>query len=435
MSPPTPSDQAGARNGERTAGRHGWAQAVVAVLAGLIVMGVVAALGLWAAGAMDLPDNAFPRVVAATVVTAVGGTVVFSGDAGVIADSQAGLTVIPLSVTLAGALVFAAGFLRPLRHRAVAGAPELAGWAARIAVLWVPALAGLAWFARQDFKISLGNGTIGAIGDLFGTTPKAGFKADVPQTLGFGLLWLAGVFVLALLVSPGAPLPARLLRFQESVRPAAYAMVALLLACVAVGLVIGLVTAATRGHVPETFAVLLLGLPNLVWLGFTIGLGATWHGRVDGPFGLPMPHLLDQVLRTPDVSTLNLRSLGDYDGKLWWLLLVDAVLLLGAAFLMAARSPARMRAWQHAAHMAVALALTVLMICLVGRVSAHYGLSILGFGDVGGGLKGELFLKPQVWSALGFAVLWGLVTGFLGGLLAKRVRRKGEVKPTAPEGR
>lgn len=399
----------------------------MAVLAGLIAMGVVAALGLWAAGAADLPDNAFPRVVAATVVTAVGGTVELAGDAGAIAGTKAGLTVIPLSVTLTGALVLAAGFLRPLRHRAVAGAPELAGWAARMAVLWVLGLVGLALLARQNFTVDLGNGTIGDIGNLFGATPKVGFKTDVARTLGFGVLWLAGVFVVALLVSRRAPLPARLVRFQESVRPAAYAMVVLLLVYVALGVVVALVAAATRGHVPATFAVILLGMPNVAWLTLTIGLGATWNGRVDGPFGLPMPHVLDEVLRTRDVSALNLRSLADHDGRWWWLVVVDAVLLLAVAFVMAARSPARMRAWQHAVHMAVALALTVLMICLLGRISAHYGLSILGIGDLGGGLKGELFLKPEVWTALGLAVLWGLVTGFLGSLLAKGVHRRGEV--------
>lgn len=288
-------------------------------------------------------------------------------------------------------------------------------------------LIGLALAARQTFQVDLGNGTIGAIGDLFGATPEVGFKADMAQTLVFGVLWLVGVLVIALLVARGAPLPARLLRFQESVRPAAYAMVLLLLTCVGIGAVIGLVVAATRGHAAETFAVMLLGLPNVVWLAFTIGLGATWNGRVDGPFGLPMPHLLDEVLRTPDISAVNLRTLSDYDGRIWWLVVIDAVLLLGAAFLMAARSPARVRAWQHALHMALALALTVLMICLLGRISAHYGLSILGLGDIDGGLKGEIFLKPQVWGALGFAVLWGLVTGLLGALLAKGVRRRGEV--------
>ncbi|MGX4694092.1 streptophobe family protein [Streptomyces sp. JNUCC 63] len=389
-------------------------------------MGVVAALGLWAAGATGLPGNAFPRVVAATVVTAVGGSVELSGNAGVLAETHAGITVFPLSVTLAGALVVARGFLRPLRHRAVAGARELAGWAARIAVLWLLALIGLALGARQTFAVDLGNGVLGAIGGLFGVEPEVGFTAQVPLTVLFGLLWLAGVLVLALLVAPGAPLPARLLRFREPVRPAAYAMVVLLLACVVVGLVVALVTAATRGHPADHFAVILLGLPNLTWLAFTIGLGATWHGRVDGPFGLPVPHLLDQVLRTPDVSTLDLGTLAEHDGRVWWLVVVDAVLLLGAAFLMAARSPARMPAWRHALRMAVALVLTVLTICAVGRISAHYGLSLLGIGNVGGNLSGELLLIPRLWSALGLAALWGLVTGFLGALPAARVRRRGE---------
>ena len=111
--------------------------------------------------------------------------------------------MIPLSVTLVGALVIAAGFLRPLRHRAVAGATELAGWAARIAVLWLAALLGLALAARQTFEVSLGD-----VGDFFGTSADVGFETAVAPTLFFGLLWLAGVLALALLVSRGAPLPA-----------------------------------------------------------------------------------------------------------------------------------------------------------------------------------------------------------------------------------
>ncbi|WP_405855256.1 streptophobe family protein [Streptomyces sp. NBC_01515] len=426
MTPRTPSDQAVAQ--------HGWLQALATMLAGVLGMGLVSALGLWAAGATDLPDGAFPRVVTATVVTAVGGTMKLTGNAGSLADTKAGLTVIPLSVTLTGALLTAAGFLRPLRHRAVASGAELAGWAARIAVLWLLALIGLALGARQKFSISLGTGTLGDIGDLLGASPEVGFEADVPQTVLFGLLWLAGVLILALLVSPGAPLPARLLRFHASVRPAAFAVVALLVTYVALGVVLALVVAATRGYAAQTFALILLGMPNLVWLALTIGLGATWNGRVDGPFGLPVPRLLNEVLRTPDISTLNLRSLAAHDNGVWWLLAVNAVLLLSAAFLMAARSPAHVRAWQHAVHLAIAFALAVLMICLVGRTSAHYGLSLLGIGDVGGGLSGDLFLKPEVWSAMGLAALWGLIAGFLGALLARPVHRRGEVEiPAQPQ--
>ncbi|MBQ0910395.1 streptophobe family protein [Streptomyces sp. RM99] len=404
--------------------RHGWPQALATVLAGLVAMGVVAALGLWAAGATDLPDNAFPRVVTATVVTAVGGALELSGDAGGFAETDAGLTVLPLSVTLTGALVVGRGFLRPLRHRAVAGAAELAGWAGRIAVLWLAALLGLSFAARQTFEVSLGEGLLDDLGDLFGVAPRVGFTTDVPLTVLFGLLWLAGVLLSALLVSRRAPLPGRLLRLHTSVRPAAYAMLALLLAYVVVGALVGLVVAGTRGHPADTFAVLLLGLPNLAWLALTVGLGATWDGRVEGPFGLPMPHVLDEVLRKPDVAALNLGSLTERDGRWWWLLVVAAVLLLAAGVLLARRSPAAVPAWLHAVHMAVALALTVLMIGLVGRISAHYGLSVLGIGDLGGGLAGQLFLRPRLWAAVGLALPWGLVTGFLGALLARRVGRR-----------
>ncbi|WP_373310876.1 streptophobe family protein [Streptomyces alanosinicus] len=418
VSPPTVS--------ARPVARHGWAPAVAAVLTGLAVMVLVAALGLWAAGAADLPDGAFPRVVAATLVTAVGGSVKLSGNAGALAQTHAGLTVIPLSVTLAGALVTGAGFLRPLRHRAVASAGELAGWAARIAVLWLLALIGLAFAARQSFAVDVGSGTLSDLTGLFDAAPKIGFTTDVPLTVLFGMLWLAGVLLLALLVARGAPLPGRLLRCQESVRPAAHAMVVLLLAYVAVGLVTALITAAIRGHASATFALILLGLPNLAWLALTLGLGATWNGRVDGPFGLPMPHVLDVILRTPDVSALDLGSLTAYDGRWWWLLVVDAILLLAVAFRMAARSPARVRLWQHAVRLAVALALTVLMICLTGRVSAHYGLSLLGIGNLGGGLSGELFLRPRLWQAVGLGALWGLAAGFLGALLARPLHRRHE---------
>ncbi|MEU6888563.1 streptophobe family protein [Streptomyces viridosporus] len=417
MSSPTLSDRAVAR--------HGWAQAFVTVLGGLVAMGAVAALGLWAAGAADLPDGSFPPVVAAIMIMSVGGTVKLSGDIGVLAGTEGGLTVLPLSVTLTGALVIGWGFLRPLRHRAVAGASELAGWAARIAALWLLALLVLALAARHTFEISLGDGPLGDLGDLFGITPEVGFSTDVPPAVLIGLVWLAGVLVLALLVARGAPLPGRLLRLQTSVRPAAHATVQLLLAYVVIGLAVALAVAATRGHPAETFAVILLGLPNVAWPALTIGLGATWDGRVEGPFGLPMPHVLDEVLRTPDVTALNLGTLAEHDGRVWWLVVVDAVLLLATAFVMAALSPARIRLWQHAVHLAVALALAVLTICLMARIDARLGLSVLGIGDLGEGFSGQVLLRPRLWSALGLALLWGLVTGFVGALLEREVRRRG----------
>ncbi|CAM5285246.1 hypothetical protein SNARM312S_02982 [Streptomyces narbonensis] len=265
-------------------------------------------------------------------------------------------------------------------------------------------------------------------------TPSVGFRTDVGPTLFYGFLWILGVLVVALLVSRRTPLPPRLVRYHEPVRPAAHAMLLLLLAYVAVGLVIGIVVAATKGHVVETLAVLLLGLPKWPGRGLGVGIGGSWEGRVEGPFGLPMPQVLDAVLReggdSTDLSTVDLSSLAAEDGRAWWLLPIAVVLVLAAAFAAAVRSPARTRLWQHSLHVGVAFALTMLVVAPLTLVEARFGLSILGIGELEA-LGGEVVLRPDVWKTVGFALLWGLVFGLIGGLLASRVHRKGEVE-TAP---
>ncbi|MFI1388275.1 streptophobe family protein [Streptomyces griseoaurantiacus] len=405
-----------------------WLHALAAVLATFLTMLCTAALGLAAAGATALPAGAFPRVVLATVVAALGGTVTLDGHAGDLAGSRGDLTVMPLSVALAGALVLAAAFRR---H---APGTHPGAYAARILALWLPALLTVSLTAHHTFTVPLGEGTLGDLGEILGLSPEIGFTTDVPVTVLLGLVWAAGVLALTALASRALPLPRPLV----AARPVAYAMVGLLLVCLAVGAVIGLVVAATRGHPARTLAVLLLGLPNVVWPVFTLGLGARWDGRVDGPFGLPMPRLLDEVLRTPEVSTLDLGALARHDGRVWWLVVVDAVLVLSAGYAAALRSPARLPLWRHAVRTGLALAATVLAVCAVCRISAHYGLSLIGVGDLGGGLSGVLFLRPRVWPAVGLALAWGLAGGLLGGLAARRVRPsvggRGRRAPFLPHG-
>ncbi|MFF9474233.1 streptophobe family protein [Streptomyces roseolus] len=415
-------------------------QALAAVVAGYLAMGVTAALGLWAAGAADLPGG-FAAVLAAVVVMAAGGQVEIAGSAGSLAGTQGQLTAMPLTVTLVGALVTGAVFLRPLRHHAVARAGGLAARAAAVTALWLAALAGLSAVARHDFRLAIDVGDPQEpLTDLFGelldaAEPTVGFRTLVGPTLGYGLLWILGVLLVALLVSRRSPLPARVLRHHEAVRPVASAMLLLLLAYVAIGLVVGLVVAATKGHAAETLAVLLLGLPNVSWLALGVGIGGSWEGSVDGPFGLPMPQLLDTVLRGgdgPDLSTVDLPSLAAQDGRAWWLLPVAAVLVLAAAFVAAVRSPARFRPWHHALHVGVAFALTMLAITPLTLVEARVGLSILGIGDLAA-LGGEVVLRPEVWRTAGLALVWGLLAGFLAGLLATGVRHRGQVPPGADE--
>ncbi|MGW2404176.1 streptophobe family protein [Streptomyces sp. NPDC001739] len=429
---PAPAGPGPVRPGGVPAAFRAWGQALGAAAAGLLTMIVVAALGLWAAGATDLPGGAFPSVVAAAVVVAAGGSIGLTGDAGIIVQADAALDVVPLSVTLAGALVTTAVFLLPLRHRAVAGTAELLARIARTAVCWLVLLLLIALAARHSFRISVGNDLADELGAELGTTPTVGFRPDLGATLGFGLLWVLAVLALTFLVSRRAPLSSRLLHYQDSLRPPAFAMVLTLLVYVAIALVIAIIELITGDHPTDTLAVIFLGLPNLAWMALGIGTGGGWTGHVDKAIGLPLPHVLDRVLRTHEQGTLDLGSLAEQDGRVWWLPVVAAVVLLTAAFLAAVRSPARRPAWRHAVDLAVALALTLFVVGMLTRVYAHYGLSLIGIGDLGGNLGGQVTLQPQLLRLVGVGAAWGLVTGFLGSLLARGVRHRGEVRDDGP---
>ncbi|MGW3077761.1 MULTISPECIES: streptophobe family protein [unclassified Kitasatospora] len=432
---------------------RGWLEALAVVVAGLVAMAAVAALGLWLAGADDLPDGGVPAVLAATLALAVGGTVRLDGGAGDFAAVGAEISAMPLSVSVAGAVTMAEVFLRQLRFRAVAGGGELLGRIGRTVLLWLLALVLITLGARHTFVVPLGDDLAQSIGGALGLTPEVGFHADGPTTVGIGLAWLLVVLALTFAVSRRAPLPAALVRHQLAVRPAAFALWSVLLAYLVIGAVAGVLTVIVHGNARQTLAVLLLALPNLVWLAFGLGLGAEWHGRLIGALGLPVPKPLSAVLRTSEggQATVDLGTLAEQDARSWWLLPLAAVLLLAAAFLAAARSPRTVRLWQHAVRFALSAAVTMLLVGLWTRVDADYGLSVLGVGLGRGGLgdllgavlggnsplaalgSGSLTLSPVLWTAVPLAAGWGLVAGALGALLATRVRHRGEVAGAGEE--
>ncbi|MEV6978328.1 streptophobe family protein [Kitasatospora sp. NPDC093806] len=429
---------------------RGWLDAVAVVLAGLVAMAAVAALGLWAAGADALPGGGFPYVLAATLTLAVGGSVELDGGAGFFASVDAGITAMPLTVGLVGALTMAEVFLRQLRFRAVAGGGELLGRAARTAVIWLAALGLLCVAARHTFTVPLGGGLIEELGGALGLNPEVGFHADPLSTLGLGLLWLAVVLAATFAVSRRAPLPRSLVPFQQAVRPAAFTMLLVLLGYVVIGVAAAVGTVIAHGNARQTAALALLALPNLVWLAFGVGLGAEWQGQLSGAIGLPVPKPLAAVLRVGEGGdgTVSLGTLAEQDGRAWWLLPLAAVMMLAAGVLAAYRSPRGVRLWQHAVRLGAAAAVTVLLIGVWTRVSADYGLSVLGVGLGEGGLGdvlesvlgpalgpaapaaalagGRLTLSPELWTAVPLAAGWGLVAGGLGGLAASHLGRRGE---------
>ncbi|MER5355978.1 streptophobe family protein [Kitasatospora sp. NPDC002551] len=428
---------------------RGWLDAAAVVLAGLAAMALVAALGLWAAGADTLPGGGFPAVLAGTLALAVGGSVGLDGGAGFFASVDAGITAMPLSVGLAGALTMAEVFLRQLRYRAVAGGRELLGRAARTAVVWLVALALLCAAARHTFTVPLGEGLAEQLGSALGLNPEVGFHADPASTLGLGLLWLLVVLAATFAVSRRAPLPRSLVPFQQAVRPAAFAMLLVLLGYVVLGVAAAIGTAAAHGQARQVAALALLALPNLVWLAFGVGLGGEWHGHLVGALGLPVPQPLAAVLRGGEGQdgTVSLGTLAEQDARAWWLLPLAAVLMLAAGVLAAHRSPRGVPIWQHAVRLAAAAAVTVLLVGVWTRVSADYGLSVLGVGLGEGGLGdllgsvlgpavgavgpaaaltgGTLTLDPRLWTLVPLAAAWGLLAGALGALAANRLPRRG----------
>lgn len=396
-----------------------WSEALATVLLALLAMSATAALGLWCAKAGDLPEGAFPAVLAATVLMAVGIPIDLTGSAAFVAEAHGGITALPLSVTLVGVLTAGAVFLRPMRRHAVVTPAELAGRAARTAVLWVGLLQLLRLPAQHSFTLSTGEPLLDELGQAVGAAPTVGFRAAALPTLGYGLLWVVAVLAGALAVSRRAPLPTALLRYHVAVRPAGHAVLVLLVACTGIGLVAGLVSAVTDGHARNTLAVVLLALPNLAWMAFAIGLGGSWHGHVDGSLGLPMPHVLASVLKTSSSRdvTLDLGSLAQQDGRAWLLAVLAGVLLMLTGIATALRSPAGLRLWQYALHLAVALGIAMLLIGLLTRITAAYGLSLLGLGGSGG-----VSLQPDLLLTVALGVLWGAVAGVLGGLLVRRLR-------------
>lgn len=199
---------------------------VAAVGWSLIVMASVAGLGLHLLGAdaagTGAAEGSLGAMTAAAVVLAIGGTVTPSGDVSVLGvigtGAETSLDVMPLGVSLAGALVLAPLFLRSLR--AGAGHGETAARVVVLAALFVATAAGLAWVGhdvvtldgtpplpRTPAKVEIpGIGDIGGllpdrVGDLIGARTRVGFSVELgPTLLGAGL-WVLAVLALALLVS------------------------------------------------------------------------------------------------------------------------------------------------------------------------------------------------------------------------------------------
>ncbi|WP_055533784.1 streptophobe family protein, partial [Streptomyces alboniger] len=406
--------------------------AVAAVSWSLVGMAATAALALHLLGADSV--GALGPMAAATVALGAGGSVTPSGDVSAFgldgAEATTAIDIAPLGVGLVGALLLAHFFLRSLRGAGVVITPvELVARVGSVLALLVAMLAGLAWVGHDVVTIDgeqlgidkgidkgieegldrlpdgIGDklpGGLGDIGDIGGLLPdrlgdlaeakaSVGFSVDTAPTLLGGTLWAAGVLLIALLASRRTPLPRGLDVLHRVVRPAASALVTVVLVAVAAGFAAAAYAMIGDDHPRRIAGAALLGAPNGVWLGVPVGLLVPWDGRATGVLVRFLPDPVDDLLTGPSDKALTLGRLAELDGRVWLLGVAAVLMMLFAGVLTAVRTPEAGGAVGFAGRCGVRLgAVTAvglpLLVWLTG-VSADASLSVFGFDAFGAGIE------------------------------------------------
>lgn len=339
--------------------------AVASVSWALIGMAGTAVLGLRLLDA-DAAGSLGP-MTAAVVALGAGGSVTPDGDVSAFglkgAEAHTAIEITPLGVSLVGALFLSFFFLRSLRAAGVVVSPaELLARVGAVVALFVAMTGGLAWAGHDVVTIdgaSLGlddlpggdggggleipglgdvSGDIGGllpdrVGDLVDARAAVGFTVDTAPTLLGGLVWSAGVLLIALLASRRTPLPRGCEAVHRVVRPAVSALVTVALTAVAAWAAIG-------DDRPRRIAgAALLGAPNGVWLGLPVGLFVPWDGRATGALVGVLPAPLDDLLGSGTGEPVTLGRLTEPDGRVWLLGVAAALTMLLAGVLTAARTP------------------------------------------------------------------------------------------------
>lgn len=357
---------------------------VVAAVVALAAMAGVAAAGLFLLDADRI--GAFGGLTAAVVSLAAGGSAEFgavpSGDLPFAV--RGGVTVVPLGVSLVGAVVLGWLLLR--------GRDGLLGRGAAAVVAFPAGLAAVAWSARGTVTLP-GGATGGGSGASACGVPAAGpfgrggsvdalgagFAVPVWSAAAGAVGWVLAVVGVCWLVT----------RFRVRVRGVVWTAVALTVAC--------LLVASVSGGAAATGAV-LLGLPVVVFGAVSLGLGVPWTLTSDGALSC----VLDAV--APPAP----------GGPLTW---VAAVVLLVLGVVVARSvgpdgGPLR-RAARASTRLAPAVGAALAGSALLSRVSVELGIGAFGFTLPV--LDARLAADPP--AALGLGLVAGAAAGFAGSLL------------------
>ncbi|MFE6288307.1 streptophobe family protein [Streptomyces sp. NPDC057877] len=437
--------------------------AIASVSWALIGMAGVAALGLRLLEA-DSAGSLGP-MTAAVVALGAGGSVTPSGDVSAFglegAEATTAIDITPLGVSLTGALLLSWFFLRSLRAAGVVVSPaELLARAGAVIALFTATLGGLTWAGHDvitidggalgldDLPGGAGSGGLeipglGDVGDIGGLLPDrvgdlvdaeaaVGFSVDTAPTLLGGAAWVAGVLLIALLASRRTPLPPGWDAVHRVVRPAASALLSVLLVAVAAGLAAAGYAAIGDDHPRRIGGAALLGAPNGVWLGVPLGLFVPWDGEASGAMTRFLPDPLDDLLVDSD-QPVTLGRLAELDERVWLLGVAAALMMLLAGVLTAVRTPvggtvgtpegggaragggALGFAGRCALRLGVATALTLPLLAWLTEVSVDASLAVLGIDAFGAAVE----LRGHLGMALLLGAVWGAAAGAAGALLAR----------------
>ncbi|MFD1659699.1 streptophobe family protein [Streptomyces caeni] len=449
-------------------GRLPWTDVLLSAIASvswaLIGMAGTAALGLHLLRA-DAASSLGP-MTAAVVALGANGSVTPSGDVSAFglkgAQATTAVEITPLGVSLVGALLLCWFFLRSLRAAEVAPSPaELLARAGAVVALFVAVLGGLAWAGHDVITIdgrSLGldglpgvggDGglTIPGLGDIGGLLPSrvgdlvrakaaVGFTVDTVPTLLGGAAWAAGVLLIALLASRRTPLPRGWEAVHRVVRPAASALLTVLMVAVVASLAAAAYAALGDDRPARIAGAALLGAPNGVWLGVPIGLFVPWDGSATGELAKLLPGPLDRLLSVGTHRPVTVGRLASLDGRVWLLVVAAALMMLLAGVLTAVRTPlvrtgdaaavpgpvpaavwdpGPLRFAGHCAlRLGIATASALPLLAWLTDVSVDASLSVFGFDAFGAGIE----LHGHLGTALLLGAVWGAGAGAAGALLA-----------------
>lgn len=459
--------------GLRDGAVYGMVSAAVAASWAFVAMGAVTALGIHLLGI-----DAFAKLgslTAAMVAMAVGGQISPSGDVSVFgidaAAANGAIGIMPLGVSLVGAVVLGWLFVRPLYRLPVLHPAVLAARAAGAVAAFLLLLGILAWAGNGAVAVKvssltgggkggagsgggsdplgglgglLGGGSgsgggdpLGGLGGLIGgnTNPTVGFRVDLLPTLGLGLLWVLVVLAVAVLASRRCPLPPGWEGLRRTVRPVLSAVLTVLLGTVLVGALAGIAMGLSSNGGGKTIGGALLGTPNGVFLAVILGMAVPLTGKASGPLTGFLPSPVNTLLKGGSGQSITLSRLGQLDGRVWLLPVAVALMLLAVGVVAAVRTPRPVlpqsslrEAGTAGLRLGAAMAVTTALLLLVAGVSVNANLSVFGFDAVGAGLS----INGNVLVGLLLGLVEGAVFGFLGSLLVAQFGNASAKRETLP---